>query len=263
MQRARRTALLVTLALLGAATLTGCRSEPGVAIYIGGARHTQHEVDDLAAKLAMIPTSVLPQSGIGGNREQIVKWLVLRDLIKRTATAEKWDAPKVDVDGASAQLQTAMQQDPGASASADKVAAKVRAVRPVIALLVESQAYVQLAQQHAKAAQPSDADYAELFTRAKAGGLIPPGTPEAEFRQGIGEENAQLVAAKIGLRNLLADMLKKADVVINPKYAPAEWSVLDDGNGHELIVLSLGGTSGSAPVREAPASPPPAQAPVS
>ena len=59
------------------------------------------------------------------------------------------------------------------------------------------------------------------------------------------------MAANFGLRDLLAGMVKQADLTINPRYSPARVALLGDGNGHDLIVLSLDGKSGSAPVRSA------------
>jgi hypothetical protein len=265
MQRARRSVQLVALALAGAATLTGCRSEPGVAIYLGGVRHTQREVDALAVQLRP-----LSSAGLGDARTRVVQWLVLRDLIKRTATAEKWGAAQVDVDGAASKLQPSVQQAAEQAATAalgdhpseekvnkaqaelaDKVAAQMRTIRPAITLYAEFQAYLALAQQHVSSGPPPDADYAELFQRAKEGGLIQPGTTEAQFREGLNAQDGQAVAANFGLRDLLAGMVKHSDLTINPRYSPARVALLGDGNGHDLIVLSLDGKPRSAPVRGA------------
>jgi hypothetical protein len=275
MQRARRSALLLTLALLGAATLTGCRSEPGVAIYVGGARHTQHEVDDLATKLA----------GLSGDlregRTQVVQWMVLRDVIKRTAIAEKWDAPQVDVDAASSSLQASVQQ--GAEQAAqkalgdnpsadqiskaqaeitDKVAAQMRTIRPVSVLFAEVQAYMKLAQAHVSSETPPDADYTDLYHRAKEAGFVKPGASETDFRQGLSPQDRQAVESSFRLRDLLAGMVKRADLTINPRYAPANVSMLNDGKGHDLIVLQLDSKAG-APVRAVvPSAPAPEPEPV-
>src|SRR5687767_6237410 len=47
MQRVRRLAPVVAVALLGGVVLAGCRSAPDVAAYVGSERVTEEQVDDI------------------------------------------------------------------------------------------------------------------------------------------------------------------------------------------------------------------------
>jgi hypothetical protein len=264
MQRVRRTAVLAVLALTGVGVLTGCRSEPGVAIYVAKARYSQQRVDDLAQLLAQ-----LPGQQTGDSRQSVVQWIVQRDIGKRIAVEQKWGAPQVDVDTLAGQVRDGLVQSAQQEAASKggtnltdaqvqqltaditkDVAKKIDTMRPLFELVAESNAYAALAQQHATPVEPKDSDYADLYKRAKAAGLVEPGQDEATYRQSLGDQNMQIFAANIGLRDLYTAAIKHADVSINPKYAPAELVLLHDNANHKLVVIPLDAKGGSSPVSD-------------
>jgi hypothetical protein len=243
MLRARRVAFVAVLALVGGLALTGCRSQPGMAVYVGSAKYTQKDVDKLADQLANVPG--YPKSAARG---QVVQWLVVRDLDKRLIAGGHWSAPPVDLAGATSQFEQALQVPDAAAAK--KVVADSR---PLITLFAEVNAYGAVVRQHASAARPSDADYQDLYDHAKAAGLVQGGQDEAAYRQSLGPQNEQVFAQTIGLKNLYKGALGKANVSVNPKYGPADLVLLPDSSNHTLVELPLTANGRQSAVVPAPA----------
>ncbi|GAA1816197.1 hypothetical protein HC028_10135 [Planosporangium flavigriseum] len=239
MQRARRVASIAGLALVGTLALTGCRSEPGAAIYVGSTTYSHEYVDGLSAQLQKV--SSLSR---GDGRQTIAQWLVVRDLGKRMVADNKWPAPEVDEHGAESQIQQALPTAERGS---------LETLRPLIKIFAEYEAYRGAVQQHATLAQPTDADYADLYQRAKVAGLVGPGVDEATYRKSLGAQNDQLFRANVSLRQLYSEAVKKANVSVNPKYAPAELALLRDQQNHALVVVSLNSKAGQPVVVQAPA----------
>ena len=242
MQRARRVALVAVLALVGGLALAGCRSQPGAAIYVGTATYSQKYVDNLSEQLLKVPGF----SRTDG-RQTVAQWIVMRDLGKRMVADNGWPAPNVDTEAAKGQFQDALQ-----SSEPDTAAKTVDSIRPLIQLYAEFQGYNAAAQQHASPAQPTDADYADLYQRAKAAGLVEPGATEATYRESLGAQNDQLFRANIGLRNMYLKTIKKANVSVNPKYGPVELTLLHDSNNHPLVVIPLNARTAAPAVVPAP-----------
>ena len=220
MHRARRVALVAALAVVGALGLTGCRSQPGVAAYVGSTSYTQKQVDKLAKT---IPGIEAPQG-----RQLVLSWLVQRDVAKRLVTDNGWAAPKVDLEAANSS-----GLPPGGS---------------ITRLYAEFQAYYEAVQQHATPKQPTDADFADLYRRAKAAGLVQPGMQEAQYREALGPQNLQVLSNSLGVRSLFVDGIRKAHVTINPRYAPAEVTLLSDQQRHPLVVIPLNTKDGGSAV---------------
>jgi hypothetical protein len=241
MQRARRLALLAVLALVGTLALTGCRSQPGAAIYIGSATYSQHYVDGLADQLQKMPNFAR-----GDSRQTIAQWLMTRDLGKRLVADQHWPAPEVDEQAATAAIQSGLQQAGGQGT--------VEPLRPFIQLFAQYQAYRGAVQQHITPEQLTDADYAELYQRAKAAGQVPPNVDVATYRQSLGQQNEQLLQVILGMRKLYAGVVKTADVSLNPKYGPAELVLLSDQKNNAMVVLPLNAkAAGQTAVVPAPA----------
>jgi hypothetical protein len=79
-------------------------------------------------------------------------------------------------------------------------------------------------------------------------------------KEGLGPQNDQLFRANVGLRNLYGEAVKKANITINPKYAPAVLVLLHDQQNHPLVVVPLNTKAGEpavvpAPVEQQPQGP--------
>jgi hypothetical protein len=236
--------------MIAGLALAGCRSQPRAAVYVGSTSYSQKAVDKLAVQLAKVP-------GIarGPSRQRIVQWLVMRDLGRRLVAENHWAQPKIDITVATGQIQQALGTDPGQAAKTTAT------MQPLIALYANFQAYNAVVQQHAGEAPPTEADYADLYARAKAAGLVPAGTDEAAYRVSLGDQNDQVFRSNIGLKALYAGEIKKAKVTINPRYAPAELPLLQDSGSHALVVLPLDVKGGHPVVVPAPPTVKPSQPP--
>jgi hypothetical protein len=241
MQRARRVAFLAVLALVGGLALSGCRSQPNAAIYVGSTSYSQKQVDRLANQFLKLPNSTRAAA-----RTTVAQWLVVRDLGKRLVAEKKWAAPEVDVAGTAEQFQTELQ-----SADPNKAKQMVTDAGPLIKLVAEFAAYSGAVRQHAPPVEPTDADYADLYQRAKAASLVDPSQDEAAFRQGLNPQIAQTFASYLGARKLYTDAIKRANVVINPKYGPAEFAVWQQQSS-PLVVIALNAKSSGTAVVPAP-----------
>jgi hypothetical protein len=245
MQRARRLTSLAALALVGSIALTGCRSQPGAAIYIGSATYSEQYVNGLADKLQKVSTL-----NRGDGRQTIAEWLMVRDLGKRLVADKKWPAPEVQEESAAALVRNALQ-----SAGQGGAQESVESFRPLIQLLAQYQAYQGTVQQHVTPAQASDADYVELYERAKTAGQVPPNIDAASYRKLLGPDNERALQATLGLRKLYADALSGADVSLNPKYGVSQLVLLRDDKNNAMVVVPLNAKGAKTAVVPAPALP--------
>jgi hypothetical protein len=214
MHRLRRGALLAAVAVAGTLALSGCRSQPSVAIYIGDTTYSQKRVEKLASELRAIP-----DFKTGDARKLVAQWIVKRDVAKQMLTVRHIALPPVA-------LQETAQQT-GLPATGE-----------LVKLYAEYQAFNGAIQQRATPAEPSDADFADLFKRAQAAGIVEKGSSEAAFKQGLGDQNTQLFETNLGIRNIYNDGIKRAHVAVNPRYGD-EVPLLSDNAGHALVVMSL------------------------
>src|ERR1044071_3666208 len=86
MQRVRRGALVAVLALVGAVVLTGCRSEPGIAAYVGSEKITIDQVDavvDAVDKVNAQRTTENDPPPIAISRQRVLALMVYGDLAKQ------------------------------------------------------------------------------------------------------------------------------------------------------------------------------------
>ena len=252
MLRARRVTFVAALALAGGLALTGCRSQPGMALYVGSTSYTQKYVNGLADQLAHIPG--YPKADA---RSQVVQWLVERDLDRRLVQRNGWPAPKVDVAGATSQFEQALQ-------ISDTSAAKktVAASQPLIKLFAEVNAYGQVTRQHAGTATPTAADNEDLYEHANAAGLVQGGQDEQAYISSLGAQNQQVFSSTIGLKNMYKSEVKRANVSVNPKYGPADLVLLPDSNNHTLVDVPLTANGSQPAVTAAPHDTSAAQPPV-
>jgi hypothetical protein len=192
MQFVRRVALAVALTLLGAAVLSGCRSEPGIAAYVGDLKITEKQVNEVVTDAGP------PKTILGNIRQQTVSWLVVGEVARRHAAANGFTVEKPDYGQVAEQLQV----------PADKKIVKIYGdlVAAVDAL------YVQ-----AKPVQPTPADLQAIYDQQAAAGQVPPGTTLEAFAASIDMDK---LGRLLGLRNALRDAAKAYHVVVNPKYRP-------------------------------------------
>jgi hypothetical protein len=243
MKRARRLTSLAAVALVGSLALTGCRAQPGAAIYLGATTYSEQYVNGLADQLQKMPSFSRADS-----RQTIAQWLLERDLGKRLVADKKWTEPKVDEQAATAAVQDGLQQAGAQSGAQPSIAS----LRPFIQLFAQYSAYRGAVQQHVTPAQISDAEYAEVYQRTKAAGEVPPGVDVASYRKLLSPDNQRALQLTLGLRNLYAEALKGTDASLNPKYGPAELVLLRDQKNNPVVALPLNAKGATTVVVPAP-----------
>jgi hypothetical protein len=214
---------VVSLALGCGLALTGCQADPGVAAYVGSERLTEAEVDryveDAAAKSA-------GQQGLSApSRSDVVITYVLGKVCGERQAREHFTGQPVSRD----QIQ---QID---SVPKDSTYAELR-----------SNTYTCLSgMPNAGGADPTDADLQDIYDRALAKGLVQ--VPLSEIRSQLAADAG--VRQAIGVKRMLTDLVKDADVRVNPRYRPMEFRVSDLGSG-EALVIAVVGDAGSDAVRD-------------
>jgi hypothetical protein len=245
----------VVAATLVAGTLAGCRSEPGVAAYVGGVRITEDRVtavlDDARTRLdAAIRSQAEAQASQAGqpapstmpavelpiSRQDVVNALVGLEVVKMAAQRQGVAPVDVPVD----QLVNYI---------------RLPAETQFFQAYHEYSGYRSALEAKATPAQPTEEDLRDVFRRFLAAGGAGPETSFDMFRQQyIQGQNLQLVQAAVTLREMLAPVTAEADVSVNPRYR-AELSLLDfadqQGGRHPLVVLPLTGAPRSPAVLDA------------
>lgn len=225
---------LVAVAVAGAlvlAGLTGCRSEPGSAAFVGGTRITVHTVDAMLDGL-LVDGANVRESDKGAARQQITSVLTFLEVATRYAQSQGYPTPPAEYQALATQLGLPSSNG------------YVRAV-------AEAQAYQALLEQRATPVAVSDTEYGAIADRvnAQVGGAAG-GRDEvvAQFKANFADQIGRAVA----VRDELTKAIKQYDVTVNPLYAPAAWVLLQlqfkqTGQQVDLVVLPLTAGAGTPP----------------
>ncbi|MFG1776143.1 hypothetical protein ACGFIR_05655 [Micromonospora sp. NPDC049051] len=247
--RARRLVAVASVAL-GLVALSGCRTEPGVAAYVGDLRITEDAVtevlDDVRAKNPT-PTGQ-PEAPEGQppaqapqlpGRSQIVSMLVLTEVCERLS-AEKNYQPRGQVAPEQVAQQLRLTPDTGYVRRSAELYSCLSGVPPVAQ------------------AQPTAQELADVVAAGRRAGAIPADMPDEEAAARLDGE--QLRAA-LATRKPLAEAVTAYDVTVNPRYRPLEFPVLSFSDNAPAVSVPLGetGSNGvtdvSTPEPLAPAGP--------
>ncbi|MFC0028904.1 hypothetical protein ACFFMM_05120 [Micromonospora chaiyaphumensis] len=223
--RARRLVAVATVAV-GLVALTGCRTEPGVAAYIGDHRVTEDQVtsilDELRDGLSASPATAGQADALLPGRDQVVATLVLRDVC-RELSADKGYQPQGQVSAAQVAQQTGMPAD---------------AVYPQrVAEFSTCMSGVPAGEQVA----PTQAELAAVIAAGRSTGDIPANVTDEEAATQL--DGDQLRSA-LATRKVLADAIGGYDVSVNPRYRPLLFPLLSFKGGPAVSVPL--GEAGSA-----------------
>ncbi len=231
MHRARRLVPAAILAVLAGLALTGCRTQPGIASYVGDTRLTDNEVEQL---VTTIETDVknaggtLQKEAYGNIRQLVVQLTVFTEIAKRYAAEKGLTLPAQDYETAAQQFGLPVTD-------------------PFVKLAVDSDAYRTLLLENAQPANPTEADLRDAYDRVVASGV-----QEISFEQ-LKDQLAALpqLRSGVGLRNELAAAADRYGVSVNPRYQPVEMPLSGvPGQSGEiwLVALPLGATGGTPAV---------------
>jgi hypothetical protein len=219
MQSGRRLAIVAVLGILGVLVLSGCRSQPRVAAYVGSTRYTEAQVDKIITNLQQFPTANLPEdkrqqiegqkqqilADMGTLRRDVVSAMVLGDLGRRIAADRHVNVPQVDYAAFADQFQTL----PGAELT--KVQADWIAVATALVQTVQPK-------------PATEADIRAIFNALRASNRLPAGATLQDVAAAYDNARTRQV---VGLRDLMADAARQQQVTINPRYRPLTVSLGD------------------------------------
>jgi len=225
---------LVAVAVAGAlvlAGLTGCRSEPGSAAFVGSTRITVHTVNAMLDGL-QVDGFPVKATDKGPYRQQIASVLTFREVAMRYAQSQGFPTPTADYQAVATSFQL-----PSSNAFVRSYA--------------EAQAYQALLEQQATPVPVSDTEYGSIADGviAQLGGAA--GSRDevvAQFKANFADQIGRAVA----VRDELTTAIKQYDVTVNPLFAPAAWVLLQlqfsqTGQQINLVVLPLTAGAGTPP----------------
>jgi len=244
MQRARRFAAVVVLAVVGVSVLAGCRTEPKVAAYIGSTKITQAQVDriidnarttgqaaiDAAVKQAedrgqKVDHSKLPEPTLP-SRDDVVSALVLKDVASKLAGEQNLKREDIPTEQLAQQLNMPVEAT-------------------YVQLQSQLRSYLSPIFEKAQPVQATQADLRMIYERARKAGEAWASQP---FEAVVKDLDGDQVRQALGVRKVLADAVDKADVKVNPQYRPLEFPILSFASGQSAVFIPLEGDTGEPAV---------------
>jgi len=225
----------IAAALLG---LTGCRSSPTVAAYVGDQTVTEDWVTELIdGYVVWAQGEAAEQARAGGqsekeieaakaavtkpDRTQVVNYVVRGRLCEQARKKLKFDVEQPEI--------------PAGASELGKVAAQAQACERALPA--------------GAPVQPTEADAREIFNAGVAHGIFDP-SAEAEAIPSL--MGSQDVADALGRKRALSEALAGVNVTVNPKYGVVEVPLASFQGGIPAVSVSFGE---AGPVNERPIQP--------
>jgi hypothetical protein len=233
--RVRRLVSVVVVVAVGTVGLAGCRSDPSVAAYVGGARYTDARVQRIAdeAHRKLQEYVDTQQSAAGASSQaverpvtdiEVIDALVGRDVLKVLAEEKKL---------------TPLDVDPNQIAQQEQVPPDSEYVRA----LVERDGYRLAILQKAPSAEPSEEDLREVYdnlVKASSGAFT---GSYAEFKSTLADQDTELIGRSAAVGREVAAEAGRLDVRINPRYGSASLTLVQisdqQGGVHSLLNVPL------------------------
>jgi hypothetical protein len=226
MQRALRAVPAAVLALVACLALAGCRSQPGVAAYVGNERLTEARVDETVENAAAQSRTPDEQGTKPPTRSDVVTTWVLGKVCEQLRAKQGFAKAPITVER--------VRQAEGVPASS--AYARDRAN------LYSCLGGVKLT----NAGAVTDAELRELYDRAQAAGLVNQPFDKVKAQLAGNTNIQQALAAD----RILSGAVRDGDVTVNPRYRPMEFPITDLGTGRGPLIGVLLGEPGSDAVRD-------------
>jgi hypothetical protein len=255
MQRARRLASVAVIASLAVTGLAACRSEPDVAAYLPNDTVTMDEVsaiyDDAQAKLSQAGPAASPSaapspsaaaSPAGPPKMPITRQDIVNALISQAVLTE---VSKQHNQSLPAQLPT------------DQVARSVGLppTAQYVKTFTEVQVMVVQLNQSAQGVDLTPADLKDVYEKLVAAGGVPPQLDLQKFITGLPDQGRTTLSKAFSVRRDVEAQAAKMHLRVNPRYEPAEISVLTDqdaqGKPLALVTVPVTNSDGTLPVTDA------------
>ncbi|WBB88674.1 hypothetical protein [Verrucosispora sp. WMMC514] len=215
--RARRLVAVASVAV-GLVALAGCRSEPGVAAYVGDHRITEDAVTEVIEDVqAKNPTPAEGDEVPPGQepplpgqepqlpaRSQVVSTLVLSEVCERVSADEGY-RPQNQIDPAQVAQGIGLSPETG----------YVRQVAELYTCLSGIPIGAPVA--------PTEQELTELVEAGKRAGAVP---PEVTVEEAAAQLDGDQLRQALANRNSLREAVDTYDVTVNPRYRPLVFPVL-------------------------------------
>jgi hypothetical protein len=224
MHLARRLASVAVVAALGLGGLTACRTEPGIAAYVGDQQITEDTVTTWVDGANPVPQpeasaqpgpSVAPDAPPAVTRQEAVDLAVSLDL-GRQIVAEKNLATQAQI-------------------TAEQVAGEL-GVEPTSEYAKMYAEWINVAQAILGSVSPSaptDEQIMTVYRQLVAAGAIEPNLPLADVKQAFG--NGEFVSTASALADQLAEKADADGASINPRYLPLAAPLFVTANGQPVF----------------------------
>ncbi|MER7888266.1 hypothetical protein ABTX15_00380 [Micromonospora sp. NPDC094482] len=226
--RARRLVAVASVAV-GLVALAGCRTEPGVAAYIGDHRITEEQVTSIVGELRP-ETSASPSANEeqAANPAQAAAPVVSRGEVVTTLVL-------LDV---CRQLSADNSYEPRGQVSPEQVAQQTGL--PAEATYVKRFAELHTCMSGVPGSQPVAPTKAELdkvIEIGRAAGSIP---ADVTDEQAASQLDGDQLRAALASRKTLVDAIDGYDVSVNPRYRPLAYPLLSFEAGVPAVSVPLG-----------------------
>ncbi len=235
MTSVRRSFALAAVGAVALVALSGCRLETGSAAYVGSTRYTNDQVTRVAKEVSS--AKQLDISGPAG----VAELFVLRDVSGRLIKEKGWTA---------SQPVTTSDVAGALDVPVDSQYASLRA---------EVETNLAAIKEHVTPTKPTSDDLHDLYDRAQLGGLITDPAQQTFANVSPQFDSPDLEVA-LAQRAALLDAIKRYDVSVNPRYAPAEYPLLSFQGGVPAVVVALNAKSVNPGVVNLPPTGAPSQA---
>jgi hypothetical protein len=215
MLRVRRLVTILLAMALGTLSLTGCRSNPAAAVYIGDKQYSNAYVEHLNSEILDVINSQSQepqQVSYAQSRRLIVSLLVIREVGPRIAAERGITLPKADPAITASELFGVSEDSPEGQEIVSKDMARVFA-EAFMALGALSQV--------AGAVEPAEADQRAIYDILEADGQAP-GISFEEIQPYL---TKQTIGSALGLRNVLTAGFEDVHITVNPRYAPLTYQI--------------------------------------
>jgi hypothetical protein len=224
--RRGRLVMAVALTLCAGFVLSACRSEPGVAAYVGDDVLTESEIDSTIDEVV----KASQESARVPSRSDVVVTFVLNKGCAAKQAQEKFASAPVTIE---------------AVANAESIPANTQYARDRTAL------HACVGGVPTTDTVPTEAELREIFDRAIDEQLIDPATVYEQVKGQIAGDSR--VIEGLATRHLLSSLVADGEVSVNPRYRPLNmgFSAVHSATGASVpLVMMTIGEPGSDAVRD-------------
>lgn len=211
------------VAALGALTLTGCRSAPTEAVYIGDERYGNAYVERLNDEIINAVDQLAPQARPQTMPYAMLRRFIVSSLVVRKVGAEIAKERAVDIPAADRSIAATRVFGFEEGSQAERDLTKSEVAKVISEAYVTLEALSRVASSREPTAKEQREVYDTIMESQQVGEV-----PFEQVQRLFTKEN---IGEALGLRDLLTKELRHFDVAVNPRYAPLSHQLPVDVQG--------------------------------